>query len=194
MLALAAATDPAWPALALSRLDELLVDHAHCEKKAAGTAVQLLFRYPQHAALLTPLSQLAREELVHFELLLELLAGRGLAFGRHRPGPYAGRLRERERAQEPERLLDTLLCCALIEARSCERFGLLAQAAPEASLRRFWTRLHDAEARHHELYVTLAESLAPAPAVAERLRELAAHEAAVLAEARFTGHLHGGVR
>ena len=90
MLALAAATDPAWAPRALGRLDELLVDHAHCEKKAAGTAVQLLFRYPQHAALLAPLSKLAREELVHFEQVLALLAERGLAFGRHRPSPYAG--------------------------------------------------------------------------------------------------------
>ena len=138
--------------------------------------------------------QLAREELVHFELLLALLVERGLAFGRHRPGPYAGKLRERERSQEPERLLDTLLCCALIEARSCERFGLLAQAAPEPSLGQFWTRLLEAEARHHGLYVTLARSLAPEADVTARLRELAEHEAAVLAEARFTGHLHGGVR
>ena len=193
MLELAAATDPAWAARALSRLDELLVDHAHCEKKAAGTAVQLLFRYPQHAGLLTPLSQLAREELMHFEQVLALLAERGLAFGRHRPGPYAGKLRERERTSEPERLLDTLLCCALIEARSCERFGLLADAAPEPALGQFWTRLLEAEARHHGIYVTLARSHAPEAVVAARLRELATHEAAVLAEARFTGHLHGGL-
>jgi len=194
MLELAAATDPAWAARAISRLDELLVDHAHCEKKAAGTAVQLLFRYPQHAGLLTPLSQLAREELVHFEQVLALLAERGLAFGRHRPGPYAGKLREMERTSEPERLLDTLLCCALIEARSCERFGLLADAAPEPVLGHFWIRLLEAEARHHGLYLTLARSLAPEAAVAARLRELARHEACVLDEARFTGHLHGGIR
>ena len=194
MLELAAATDPAWAARAISRLDELLVDHAHCEKKAAGTAVQLLFRYPQHAGLLTPLSQLAREELVHFEQVLALLAERGLAFGRHRPGPYAGKLREMERTSEPERLLDTLLCCALIEARSCERFGLLAQAATEPALGQFWTRLLEAEARHHGLYLTLARSLAPEAAVAARLQELARHEACVLDEARFSGHLHGGIR
>ncbi len=193
MLELAAATHPAWAARAVARLDELLIDHAHCEKKAAGTAVQLLFRYPHHAALLTPLSQLAREELAHFEQVLALLAERGLAFGRHRPGPYAGKLREVERTHEPERLLDTLLCCAVIEARSCERFGLLAEAAPDAGLAQFWTRLLEAEARHHGLYVKLARSLAPEAAVKARLRELASHEAAVLAEARFTGHLHGGV-
>lgn len=193
MLELAAATDPAWASRALGRLGELLVDHAHCEKKAAGTAVQLLFRYPQHALLLAPLSKLAREELVHFEQLLALLAERGLAFGRHRPSPYAGRLRERERTREPERLLDTFLCCALIEARSCERFGLLAEAAEDGVLAGFWKRLLDAEARHHGVYLELARSLAPAAAVTERLRELAQHEAAVLAEARFSGHLHSGM-
>jgi len=193
MLELAAATDPAWAPRALARLDELLVDHAHCEKKAAGTAVQLLFRYPQHAGLLAPLSKLAREELVHFEQLLALLAERGLAFARHRPSPYAGKLRERERTGEPARLLDTFLCCALIEARSCERFGLLADAAPEPALAIFWARLQGAEARHHGVYLQLARSLAPEAAVTARLHELARHEAAVLAEARFSGHLHSGM-
>jgi tRNA-(ms[2]io[6]A)-hydroxylase len=192
MLELAAPTDPAWAPRALAHLPELLVDHAHCEKKAAGTAVQLLFRYPEHTALLAPLSKLAREELSHFEKLLALLSGRGLAPGRHRPGPYAGRLRERERKTEPERLLDTLLCCALIEARSCERFGLLAKATADAELAGFFERLLAAEARHHRLYLKLAEGLAPAASVRARLRELALHEAAVLAQARFTGHLHGG--
>jgi tRNA-(ms[2]io[6]A)-hydroxylase len=193
MLSLAAATDPAWASRALGRLDELLVDHAHCEKKAAGTAVRLLFRYPQQAALLAPLSKLAREELAHFEQLLALLAERGLAFARHRPAPYAGRLRERERTREPERLLDTFLCCALIEARSCERFGLLAEAAEDPELAGFWRRLLDAEARHHGVYLALARQLAPEAEVAARLRELAQHEAAVLAEARFSGHLHSGM-
>jgi len=193
MLELAAATDPAWAPRALAHLDELLIDHAHCEKKAAGTAVQLLFRYPQHAGLLAPLSKLAREELVHFEQVLALLGERGLAFGRHRASPYAGRLRERERGREPERLLDTFLCCALIEARSCERFGLLADAASDPALAGFWARLQDAEARHHGIYLDLARSLVPEAEAAARLRELAQHEAAVLAEARFSAHLHSGM-
>jgi tRNA-(ms[2]io[6]A)-hydroxylase len=90
-------------------------------------------------------------------------------------------------------LLDTFLCCALIEARSCERFGLLAEAAEDRELAGFWRRLLDAEARHHGVYLELARSLAPAAAVTERMRELAQHEAAVLAEARFSGHLHSGM-
>ena len=128
MLNLVTPTDSAWIARALGALPELLLDHAHCEKKAAGTAIQLIFRYPQHGFLLAPLAALAREELGHFEQVLALMESRGLAFGRQRPSPYAGRLRQTVRAGEPERLIDTLLCCALIEARSCERMSLLADA------------------------------------------------------------------
>jgi tRNA-(ms[2]io[6]A)-hydroxylase len=193
MLHLKCDTPQRWLAQVDADLPSILIDHAHCEKKAAGTAVQLLFRYPQHAELLAPLSKLAREELVHFEQLLALLAERGLRFSRHRPSPYAGRLRERERTGEPERLQDTLLCCALIEARSCERFGLLAEAAEDPALAGFYRRLLDAEARHHGIYLSLAHSLAPQAEVEARLRELAEHEAAVLAEARFSGHLHSGM-
>ena len=118
MLRLAAATDPAWGAFAAAHLDEVLVDHAHCEKKAAGAAVTLLFRYPQHAALQAPLAAVAREELGHFEAVLGALARRGVAFVRQRPAPYAGRLHAAVRREEPERLLDLLLSCAAIEATS----------------------------------------------------------------------------
>ena len=124
-------TDAAWAPRVVAELPELLVDHAHCEKKAAGMAVNLIFRYPDHGFLLEPLSRLAREELAHFEEVLRMMASRGIAFRAQKPAPYAGRLRKETRTYEPARLLDTLLCCALIEARSCERFELLAQAAPE---------------------------------------------------------------
>jgi tRNA-(ms[2]io[6]A)-hydroxylase len=164
----------------VASLDELLVDHAHCEKKAAGTALRLLFRYPEHGFLQEPLARLAREELGHFEALLALLARRGVPFARQRPSPYAGRLRERVRAREPEHLVDTLLCCALIEARSCERMQLLAGAAPDAELAGFYRGLLAAEARHHGIYLELADGLLPAAQVRERLRELALWEAAVL--------------
>jgi hypothetical protein len=128
LLNLAAATQPSWIACALSDLDALLVDHAHCEKKAAGTALNLIFRYPQHTFLHRPLSALAREELTHFEAVLQRLEARGSGLRAQRPAVYAGRLRKAARAHEPARLLDTLLCCALIEARSCERFQILADA------------------------------------------------------------------
>ncbi|MDJ0850967.1 MAG: tRNA-(ms[2]io[6]A)-hydroxylase [Myxococcota bacterium] len=190
MLSLAAPTQPAWTERALADLDEVLVDHAHCEKKAAGMAVQLLFRYPQHGFLLEPLSRLAREELAHFEEVLRLLEKRGVAFQRQKPSPYAGRLRRAVRPDEPAHLVDTLLCCALIEARSCERFQLLAEAVAERDLAAFYRGLLAAEARHHRIYLDLAAELAPAHAVRERLAELAVHEASVLSEAPPVPRMH----
>ncbi len=181
VLSLASQTEPGWAERVVQDLDELLVDHAHCEKKAAGTAINLIFRYGHHGFLLEPLSKLAREELQHFEQVLAILHERGSEFRILHPSPYAGRLRKAERSREPERLLDALLCCALIEARSCERFQLLAEAAPEASLRHFYRGLYACEARHHGLYVHLASRLVgPEPARA-RLPELAKLEAEALA-------------
>jgi tRNA-(ms[2]io[6]A)-hydroxylase len=180
---LASRTDRAWAERVLAGLDELLLDHAHCEKKAAGVAVKLLFAYPQHEFLLAPLAALAREELVHFEAVLGLLRERGQPFRRLRPAPYAGRLRTLARPAEPQRGIDLLLCSALIEARSCERFELLAGAVAEPRLAGFYRGLLAAEARHHRIYVELAAELGGRGPVRERLRQLARAEAAILAEA-----------
>lgn len=190
MLSLASSTPPEWAQRALASQDELLIDHAHCEKKAAGTALGLVFRYPQHAGLAAPLSRLAREELVHFEQVLERLAARGVCFRPLRPSPYAGRLRAASRSSEPGRLCDALLCSALIEARSCERFGLLADAAQDPSLRDFYAGLLAAEARHHGVYLALAAQLEPEARVRARLAELALHESRVLAETPPQARLH----
>lgn len=160
---------------------ELLIDHAHCEKKAAGMAVRLLFRYPRANFLQAPLSRLAREELQHFEQLLELLAARGAGLRPLRPSPYAGRLRLLVRAPEPEQLQDLLLISALIEARSCERFRQLALHCEDAALAGFYRGLLAAEARHHQIYTELARELAPAVPLRERLAELAHAEAEILA-------------
>jgi tRNA-(ms[2]io[6]A)-hydroxylase len=190
MLGLAAPSSPAWLARALAHLDQVLVDHAHCEKKAASTAVSLLFRYPERTALLPVLSALAREELAHFEQVLAILARRGIPYGRLTPSPYATDLLTAVRSQEPERLADTLLCLALIEARSCERMRLLSEAVPDAELASFYRGLLASEARHHQSYVTLATTVLPEPAVRARLAELAAHEAAVIAAAPALPRMH----
>jgi len=177
MLGLAAPTSPDWAPRALAQLDEVLIDHAHCEKKAASTAVSLLFRYPDRSAMLPVLSALAREELAHFEQVLALLAKRGVAYGRLKPGTYATDLLTAVRAHEPERLVDTLLCLSLIEARSCERMRLLSEAVDDAELAAFYRGLLASEARHHQTYVGLAIDVLPETVVRARLGELAAHEA-----------------
>ena len=190
MLNLAAATGPGWLERALRDLDAVLLDHAHAEKKAASTALTLVFRYPEHPQLAAPLSRLAREELGHFESVLAHLERRGVAFARQRPSPYAGRLQAEARSFEPARLVDTLLCAALIEARSCERFGLLADAVPDPELAELYRELRASEARHHGAYVELAETVESREDVRERLGELARHEARVLAEAPPWPRLH----
>jgi tRNA-(ms[2]io[6]A)-hydroxylase len=190
MLGLAAPSSSAWLARALAELDQVLIDHAHCEKKAASTAVSLLFRYPERTALLPVLSALAREELEHFEQMLALLERRGVAYGRLKPSPYATDLLTAVRSDEPERLADTLLCLALIEARSCERMKLLADAVDDPELSRFYRSLLASEARHHQRYVDLAATVLPEAEVRARLHELAAHEAAVIAAAPSLARMH----
>ncbi len=191
MLSLASTTDGAWVGRALACLDEILVDHAHCEKKAASSALRLVFTYADRPALLAPLAELAREELAHFQVVLAALTARGIAFGHQVPGPYAGALLHIVRRAEPERLLDTLLCMACIEARSCERMTLLADALDDAALADVYRSLLASEARHHRTYVDLAGTLAPVAIVHGRLAEIARHEAAVLAAGPAVARLHG---
>lgn len=190
MLHLASTTGPAWLARALAHLDDILVDHAHCEKKAASTALSLLFRYPDRSELLRPLSRLAREELRHFERVVDALAARGVGLWRQVPSPYAAQLMAAVRTEEPARLLDTLLCMGLIEARSCERLRLLADAVPDPALAELFGGLLASEARHHKTYLTLAAQVAPGDTLRGRLAELARHEAAVIAQAPEWPRLH----
>jgi tRNA-(ms[2]io[6]A)-hydroxylase len=190
MLKLAEPTASDWAQRAAEHIDEILLDHAHCEKKAAGAAVQLLFRYPQHAFLQVPLSRLAREELAHFERVLGVLQARGKGLTRQRPSPYGGRLHAFVRRREPEQLLDLLLVSALIEARSCERFRELAAALDEPELAALYRELLASEARHHQVYVELAEALTSSEQVRVRLAELAQEEAAILREPAPYPRLH----
>jgi tRNA-(ms[2]io[6]A)-hydroxylase len=185
-----APTRPEWLPRVLPQLDQVLVDHAHCEKKAAGAAVSLLFRCAEYPSLLEPLSRIAAEELEHFRAVLRVLEKRGIAFRRQRPSPYAGRLLKAARNFEPARLVDELLCCALIEARSCERFRILADALPDPELAQLYRGLLASEARHHGIYVDLAAEVRPRLEVRARLRELAEHEARVLMEMPLLARLH----
>ena len=146
-------TPQAWIDKALASLEVLLLDHAHCEKKAATTAISLIHRYPDKN-LAKYLSPLAREELLHFEQVLGLIKKEGFHYRNLRSGTYAKELHEASSSDEPNRLKDSLLICALIEARSCERFKALLDFLP-SSLSKFYSKLHEAESRHCDLYLNI---------------------------------------
>ncbi len=192
MLHLFDSTDPDWARRAVLAIDLILLDHAHLEKKAASTALNLIFRYPEHTALIRPLSELAREELEHFEQVLDVLEARGLRFERLRPSPYAAELVSIIRRAEPERLLDTLITCAFIEARSCERMKMLSAHLDEAQLRDLYLSLLASEARHHRTYLDLAESIFGLDIVGARRLEIAEHEASLIRDLPTEPRLHNG--
>lgn len=156
---LSCATPDAWVQAALQHPRELLIDHANCEKKAAATAMNLMYRYVEHGALLQKMSQLAREELLHFEQVVRLMQERNIAYTHLGPSRYASALREHVRPQDPARLVDILIIGAFVEARSCERFAALAPQL-DAGLCRFYQSLLRSEARHFEDYLQLARDCA----------------------------------
>ncbi|HUG99564.1 MAG TPA: tRNA isopentenyl-2-thiomethyl-A-37 hydroxylase MiaE [Gammaproteobacteria bacterium] len=159
---LGAPTPAGWveAAAAPEALPTLLVDHANCEKKAASTALAMLFRYEQHDALTERLSRLAREELRHFEQVRRLMRLRGIEWRRLPASRYAAGLAAAARHGEPGRLVDRLITGAFIEARSCERFALLAPRLDD-TLGRFYGGLLGAEARHFRHYLELAHGFDP---------------------------------
>lgn len=171
---LQAATDPRWFNLAVNRWQDLLIDHANCEKKAASTALALMFSYPEDFELADRMSRLAREELRHFELVQQRIRDLGVTFRRLSPSRYAEGLRKALRRTDTERRVDLLLTGALIEARSHERFiGLIPRLGEP--LGPFYESLAAAESRHASLYLKLAEKRGEH--IRERLAELAALEA-----------------
>jgi tRNA-(ms[2]io[6]A)-hydroxylase len=173
-------------------LDELLIDHAHCEKKAAGTAMNLLFAYVEHEPLCRELAAIVVEELEHFGLVLDVLAERGIRFRRLSPSSYGRRLADLVRKQEPQRAIDRLLVAALIEARSCERFALLRDELAERDprLSQFFGGLFESEARHHSTYVRYAGLFGSAAEVDARLGDLAAAEAAIIQQGDAVPRVH----
>jgi tRNA-(ms[2]io[6]A)-hydroxylase len=187
---LVASTPDTWVRLASECWRDLLVDHASCEKKAASTALALIFAYPEDRDLTLQLSRLAREELRHFESVLALMEKHGVQMVRQRPGRYAGALRAATRTAEPDRKLDMMLVGALIEARSCERFRLLAPRLP-AAVGDFYAELERSEARHFEIYLEFAQRACP-ERWRQRLEELARIEADVATAADGQLRFHSG--
>jgi tRNA-(ms[2]io[6]A)-hydroxylase len=195
MLSLRSETSPAWLAHALAHLDEVLVDHAHCEHKAAVTALSFVSHYPDDPVLVDRLSALAAEEADHLQRVAAICHARGLELGHPQKDPYAKALLDRARKPPLERRVDRLLICALIEARSCERLKLLAENLDDRDLRTFYDELWRCEAGHHTLFVELAERTLtragkPAEEARARLEALSLEEAEILEKLPLRAAVH----
>ena len=190
MLHLQSATSGRWLAQVDAHLHDILIDHAHCEKKAAGTALNLIFAYVEDQELCREMALIVNEELEHFQMVLDLLARRGVRFRRLTPSTYGRELNDLVRKQEPQRAVDRLLVAGLIEARSCERFHVLAEHVKDPELAAFYAGLFESEARHHATYTRLAKHFAPEEVVIARLDELAALEAAIINRGEELPRMH----
>jgi tRNA 2-(methylsulfanyl)-N6-isopentenyladenosine37 hydroxylase len=190
---LRAATPPAWIAEACALPDVLLIDHANCEKKAASTALALMFAYAEDLELTDKMSRLAREELRHYEQVAKLIGSLKIAPQRLAPGRYAMQLRRLVASEEPKREVDLMICGAFIEARSCERFAALG-ASIGGPLDDLFRSLHEAEARHYQLYLDLAERAAARAGlkVDERIAAFAACEAQLITDTDPLFRFHSG--
>jgi tRNA-(ms[2]io[6]A)-hydroxylase len=173
----------------MSDLDALLDDHAHCEKKAAASALSLIVGYPDHDELVRRLSALAVEELQHFRMVHERLLARGQSLGGDKGDPYARKLLSLARPNRG-RLTDRLLLLGLIESRSHERLSLLAENLPDRDLARFYQQLSEAESRHADMFRDLAAVYDGPEAVAERLGTLARAEAEIVASLPLLPRIH----
>lgn len=183
-------TSPQWVEAAIANLDIILLDHSHCERKAAGVALNLMFRYPSHAKLVRMLTAIAREELEHFELVNQWLERRNIPLGPLSAPPYPASLTAQIRKSEPHRLLDSLLVSGLIEARSHERLGLLGTNCPDPDLAKFYQGLMTSEARHYGIYWVLATTYFDREIVTARLEELASIESELLTNLYSEPRIH----
>jgi tRNA-(ms[2]io[6]A)-hydroxylase len=185
-------TPDSWLRQAASDLPTLLIDHANCEKKAASTALNLMYRYVEYPALLQALSKLAREELRHFEQVLGVMAERKINYEQMTSARYAGEMRRLVQTHEPNRLIDLLVMSAVIEARSCERFGRLCDVL-DADLASFYGSLLNSEKRHFLSYLNFANEIAANEAeVAARLSVFLAADAALITAPDEQFRFHSG--
>jgi len=182
-------TDPRWVDLASIRLEDILTDHAYCEQKAATACISLIQAYPDKVELVEELAPVVTEEWGHFRMVLQELKKRGLHLGRQRKDDYVNRLLafQRKGGTKAEQLVEKLLTCALIEARSCERFRLLSLEIPEIPLRAFYRKFMVAEAGHYRLFLDLARRYGDPDQVNRRWEEYRHFEAAMLPELEVRG-------
>ena len=187
---LSAISSDKWIKMAIENPIEILIDHAHCEKKAAGVAIQLMFRYPTEPNLSEVLSPIAREELEHFEKMLSFLKERGISLKALKPPPYGAELAKNIRKEEPLRMLDSFLIAGIIEARSHERLSILALNSKESATRDLYQSLVESEARHFGVYWKLAQSKFDKEETFKRLDQLVRKEEEILSRTFSMPRIH----
>lgn len=191
MLCLKVDSQPTWIERAISDVDGLLADHAHCEKKAAVNALSMLNRYPDRIRLVREMIALAQEEMEHFERVYSYIVGRGGALSRDPGDPYVQMLHREIRSNEPGRLLDSLLVAALVEARSCERFSILSTHIVDDELRSFYAELLASEAGHYRTFYHIACEYFDEEEVRARLDALAIREGEIIMNLQSLPTMHG---
>ncbi len=191
MLGLTSATNSEWIAAVLADPKRVLIDHAHCEKKAATMAISLINRYPEREEIVQAMAALAQEEMEHFASVMQKIYERGYSLERDPGDKYVQALHTLIRTNEPDRLIDTLLVSSIVEARSCERFKLLAEHIGDEDLKTFYGSLVESEAQHRTLFVKLARMYAARISVDARLDELNALEGQLVESLRGEAVMHG---
>ncbi len=184
-------TNDKWTKTVLSDFDSFLNDHAQAEKKASGMAMSMLSHYPDRPELVSAMIDLCIEELAHFREVIKLMQARNLQLGNDEKDPYVNQIRKHIRKGDSENyMLDRLLTAAIIEARGCERFGLIGQSHTDASLQKFYQLIAESEGKHHMLFLDLATLYIDQPIIEERLDELLDVEASIIETLPLRAALH----
>ena len=193
MLGLKLPTDPRWVNIAEKQIEEILTDHAYCEQKAASTAISLIVGYPEKSDLVDQMTALAREEMGHFQMVHNRILQRGLVLGRERKDAYVNQLNQffPKGSDREIRLIHRLLICALIEARSCERFRVLSENLEDKELSEFYHTLMISEANHYTMFLKLARQYGERTAVDRLWNSLLEYEAEVISTLGKEGLIHG---
>ena len=193
MLGLKLPTDPRWVNIAEKNIDEILIDHAHCELKAASTANSLIMSFPEYPNLVTEMVSLVKEEMSHFKLVHEKLIARNIKFGQDRKDLYVNKLLKffPKGGSRTTQLVHRLLYAALIEARSCERFRLLSEGIKDQELAKFYRDLMVSEANHYVLFLNFARTFGERKEVDKKWNELLEFEAEIMKDLGTTETIHG---
>ncbi|WP_461303295.1 MiaE family protein [Aureisphaera sp.] len=193
MLGLKLPTDPRWVNIVEKNIEEILVDHAYCEQKAASTAISIIIGYPEYSELVDEMTLLAQEEMSHFKMVHDLLMERGLTLGRERKDEYVNIIMKffPKGGSRNTQLIHRLLYAALIEARSCERFRLLSEQLEDKKLAQFYRKLMISEAGHYTMFLAFARKFGDREEVDKKWQDLLEFEASVMKDLSTSERVHG---